>query len=322
MNLRLVLSTLFIILIFNSCDDKYPFVPNKNIHKIGDDFECSAVWGKNDTIYSLSPFKKTKVNADGEIVYDTIYHEEWKVSYFIEISDSCDYLLFIRSIKSGASIGALKEISLKDGSIYELLDSTENISSAHYFRDSKHIIYHSYGNPIGTNSGYFMYDKATGERKLLFEYNSTLDGIEIVNGFDIHPYKDELLIPVTYLDRCPKIITYNLNTHETSVLIDDPKAFPLLTLWLRYNSNGSKILYTSYPIGLLVGIAYGKGETGILELPSLSKRVLNLSIESGQYETFCANWSPDDSRIVFSSAPVDPNENFSGVPTLYVLNKF
>jgi hypothetical protein len=322
MSFQNLFSVIIVSFLLNSCKEKDDRSININIHEIGGYLQSAAVWGKNDTIYSIEPINTIKVDSKGDVVHLSTLHDENTAAYFIEISDSCEYLLFINSNWVGASSGTLKEISLKSGEVHMLLDSTENVSSAVYYRDTDHIIFYSFGKPVGMNPGYFMLHKHSGERQLLYAYISPLDLYETVNGFDLHPFKDELLIPITHEDRSPSILLYNFATQESRTIFNEPNFFPLLTLWLRYNSDGTKVLYTSYPIGLLSGYAFAEGECGIIDMNTLTKKRLDVNTSDYQSETFCANWSPDNKRIVFSSAPVSLSDGVSGPVKLYILNKF
>jgi Tol biopolymer transport system component len=308
------------ILIY-SCDDKNERHINIHIHEIGSNFQSAGVWSINDTIYSVEPINKIKVDNNGNLIHVSTLYNEHRPAYFIEISDSGDQLLFVISNFAGVSCGALKEYSLKNGTVCTLLDSSENVSSAIFYRDTKFLIYYTFGKPVGTNPGYFLLNIETGERTLLYEYYSPLGLYETLNGFDIHPIKDELLIPITFQDRSPSVLILNILTKKVEYVFNESNTFPQLCLWLRYNNNGTKILYTNYPVGLLAGRASGKGESGIIDLITHTKMTLDLNTSTRQSESFCANWSPDNTRIVFSSAPVDPYENFSGATKLYVLNQ-
>lgn len=65
-------------------------------------------------------------------------------------------------------------MDLSNYKLTELLDSTENVSSAVYLGKSDSIIvYHSLGKPEGINAGYYKMNINTGERELILNHYST-----------------------------------------------------------------------------------------------------------------------------------------------------
>lgn len=279
----------------------------------------SAIWLNNNTIYCVNPFQYREINDDFSVKRDSII-EKFQGKYFIESSPSENKILYVQTRFGDLSEGALREYDIKTGNITEILDSTYNISSAVYYRNDDSIIYYTYGKPFYNNPGYFLYKRSNGESTQILEYLAQLEGpeAEMVNGFDIHPTKNILLIPAVRRAKSPLIIQYNIDTHVMDTLdIDFDFSFNRICLWLRYNKAGDKVLYSCYPENAGTNTTNDDSEIGIIDLATLQKRILdvNTSESTCRSVNVFPNWSPDEKNIVYGSGRL----TFDGGKGLYHL---
>ncbi len=299
----------FSVIVNNSCtksDEPKRFKINENIVTLlyedmyGIMNVHSSYWFDNNRVYTSYMLGYYQLNSDLKIVEVSIDELHYSNLIVSALSNGNTYL-FMKSYYDGS--GGLGEYNTNSNSIEVLIDSTENISSAVHYRTTDQIIYYSYGNPMGVNPGYYLFNKVTHEKTLLLEYISDMGRTEFINGFDVHPTEDIIIIPVVKMGKSPLVIEYNFNT-QTSDTLEVNFDFPAC-LWLRYNKTGDKILYSNYPWGA-VGNTKEGSEVGIIDRKTLTKQVLDVNTDdrTGLSVNIFPNWSPDEKHIIYSSAPV------------------
>lgn len=286
-----------------------------------------AIWPVADHLISVKPIADFTINENYQVVNEMIFedfHDPHFIGFqsrFIRESLIQGKYLLVKSIYSDVSVGSLVNFNSENNSFQTILDSTYNVSSACYYRDTNNIIYYSYGKPEGTNPGYYLYNKKNASKQLLLEYISEIGPSEYLNGFDIHPTKDILIIPVVRRGKTPLIIEYNFakNTFDTLHLTFD-LSLNRICLWLRYNKTGEKILYSCYPRHAGTTTTNDDSEIGIIDMNTLTKIILdvNTSISTGRSVSICPNWSPDEKHIIYSSGPLS-KDGARGLYRLYIL---
>lgn len=324
---RLVL--LFILTIaIGSCrktsDQESTTIINPNVELIIQDISgrivnspC-AVWGSGNNIYTVYPICFCHLTSEYKV--DSLTVLKSNGNRFLELSHDEKTLLIVETAYSDVSCGKLIEFEVETKSRTVILDSSWNISSALYYRDDQHIIFYSYGNPIGNNAGYFLYDKNTNQCQQLFQYFTPARLSEYVNGFDIHPSLPVLLIPLVRFNKSPYILEYNFEQHVLDSLpVTFDLSFNRICLWLRYNKTGKRILYSCYPEYAGGYITNDDSEIGIINRTDLSKQILNVNtIPNGRSVNICPDWSPDESAIVYSSAKLFQSGD-RGLYSIYIL---
>lgn len=324
----LLLSCLF------SCDDttvKSNCDINPNIVKldIPSTNNFVAVWHGND-IYSVTPPYYFKINDS----YEVTEVRELPIPFgnwtYIEINEAGTKLLLVKSTYRDISSGFLYEFDIQSEQLILLKDSTHNVSTAVYWHgDDNRIIYYKYGDPVGTEPGYYIYNKLTNEDTLLLSYISPGGPAELINGFDLHPNNDRLLIPLcqsTLLDaKPPKLGIYTFGSNKIDTLsLEFDFSFIRIGIWVRYNNDGSKILYCVYPKGAYTETTNDNSEVGIIEYPSLKKNILNVNTNT---RAFCEsvqlapNWNQDFQSIIYGSGMLFL-EGAIGRRELFILKQF
>lgn len=308
----------------NDDDNLYKYVINKNIQTVATRNQYGEVnlncgtWLPDDKIYSIGPLCYYEIDKDFQVIKDTIIKLSAGGFYIESFGNK---ILYVQTIYGDVSCGSLLEFSNDNYSIKKILDSSYSVSSAIYYRDTNQIIYYSYGKPLGMHPGYYYLNLKTGESRFLLEYVSDLGPSEFINGFDIHPAKDIILIPVVKRGKSPVIVEYNfeLNTFDT-LHVDFDFSFNRTCLWLRYNQSGEKILYSCYPRHAGSSTTNDDSEVGIIYVNSLSKRVLDVNTNriNGRSVNVCPNWSPDEKHIIYGSGPLTL-EGARGIYYLYIL---
>jgi len=299
-----------------------------------------GVCSNDNNIYMVGGFRKVNIDNNFNVLQDSTYY--WRGHYknftqeqydslvlnacfpgmAMNISENSQNILFIRSQYVDVSIGAMCEFNVNEPKGHYLLDTSYNIGHAQYFRDDNHIIYYSYGKPYGTNAGYFLFDKTSGKSELIFSHISELAEKETINGFDIHPTQNKLLIPVVYASKSPMILEYNMDSHKTDTLnaAFDSQNGQRICLWLNYDKTGNQVLYCLYPRAVLSDYGFIDTEIGILDRANLSKRILDVNTEAGgKSVSIFSSWSPDDKHVLFSSAPLSLHHHSIGAYSLYIL---
>ncbi len=322
--------------IFNNCD-KEPVGPDNNgiseniTRLIGskDKFyggsSFMGVW-YNNQIFSTGPVQEWQLDNHHDVIRDSILILLRFYSY-ISCDENGSKLLLVRTNYGDASAGGLLEYDLKSGHLELLIDSTLHVSSAVYWHgDDSKIVYYRYGNPVGTDPGYYLFDKISGKDSLLFSYISPVGPSEMLNGFDLHPNNNKLLIPAIQAtpltSRPPKLFEYDLETGLKDTLNVSFSDSPFnIGLWLRYNNDGSQILYCNFPSGAYTYTTNSNSEVGIITRSSLQKRVLDVNTNpNGRKESvqLAPNWSPDNKHIVYGSGRLS-REDARGLYYLYIL---
>ncbi|MEP0971274.1 MAG: hypothetical protein ABJH91_05230, partial [Balneola sp.] len=209
-----------------------------------------------------------------------------------------------------------------------LRDSTYNISTAVYFHeDDSKLVYYSYGNENGLEAGYYLHDKTTtNSDNLLLAHRAEIGPSETLNGFDLSPDNTKLLYPnirASFTDgpQTPQIIEYDLQTQQADTFkVPFDLSFIRIGLWLRYSPDGSRILYCQFPLNPF-GTANDDSEIGIIELPSRTKRILDVNTNpSGTQRSVqvAPTWSPDGQHIIYGSGELVPRGS-AAFYSLYLL---
>jgi len=228
------------------------------------------------------------------------------------VNGSGDRLLYIGSMSPDYSIGNLYELDLSTNS-RQILDSSGSLSDAIYFPGSDSIVYYSYGSYSASNTnpqdaGYYLFDPASGNRKLLLQYISDLGPHEAINGFDVSTDGKKLLIAVARKNKEPLIVEYDFAANRSDTLgieFDSTDLGIRPALWLRYNRDATKILYCNYPLGAISSTGYpgNFSEIGIIDRKALTK----VKLKTNPVNVFVGislfpAWSPDEKMIVYGNA--------------------
>ncbi len=289
-----------------------------------------GVWSGNN-IYTIDQLARFIIDNNYSAVDDTIlldigiYEKHWT---YIDANTSGTEILLVDSRYGDVSSGALYEYKVQTSELNLIIAKTENVSSARYFPgDDNKIIYYKYGDSTYAGAGYHLYNKLLNRDSLLFSYLSLARQSEMLNGFDVHPDGNKLLIPISMSTqtnwRLPKLGIILLNEQRIDTLnvnfeLDGPRT----GLWVRYNHDASKILYCCFPHGSYTSTTNGSSEVGIIETATLLKTILdvNTNDEGPSSVQLAPNWSPDENAIVFGSGQVF-YDGVAGRRHLYILTK-
>ncbi len=284
----------------------------------------TAVWSKSG-IFATNPPRQYNIDSSFKITTDSVLPLPLPFMpglgvIAMRIDPEAKHLLCILTPWPDVSLGRLEEVSLSNLTTTLLLSDT-NISSAVYLSDDS-IIYYTYGSITDSNhnrsdAGYYLFIKSTGQKQLLLHHLSNLGPGEVLNGFDISPDHSKIIVPSVGWNRAPIVFEFNLKTHEQDTLpIPFNTSNDRWCLYLRYNHDGSKILYSSYPIQAIEGVPNDGSEVGIIDRATLQKHVLNTNPYPDASTVICLfpDWSPDERSIVYGSAVVvsEPAGQVSG----------
>jgi hypothetical protein len=269
--------------------------------------QCSAWIGNK--LYAGPPLavlnlaKNAKLPTTGSVLVDSN-------AVFVSANPRTNKLLFVASKYAQVSLGSLYEYDINQKSL-RCLDSSGMVSSALYSPDDEDVYLYSYGsydqtnNPAPMDAGYYRVELSSGKRQLVQAWISEIGPSEGVNGFDIHPNGKQLLIPLIFKNRAPLITTTSLESGDCDTL---PIAFSekRICLWLRYDSVGSRILYSNFPPNV---VSYGTtnvpSEVGIIHTIDHRKEVIPIVPESSTpWVSLFPAWSSDGRYISFAASPI------------------
>ncbi len=274
-----------------------------------------ALWIGN-LIYCAAPqtgpnqFFELDSNLD--TIRDVMLGAPWFGSLCLNADSSSSYLL-----SKIVFWGDLQEYGIQTGSlnVINAVDEGSNpitgVSNAVYYRGGDDtIIFYAYGNwsdttPNPPNAGYYLLDRNTGKSSMILHYISDLGENEMMNGFDVSPDGKTLLIGSTSSSRPPLVIEYNLSQQifDTIPVVFDSLAMYDPGLWVRYSHDGTKILYSNYPLGTFDESVGYPGEIGIIDRATGARRALETNpTTEGMWVGVFPEWSPDDTKIVYSCA--------------------
>lgn len=203
---------------------------------------------------------------------------------------------------------SLYEFDILSEQLTLLKDSSHIVSSAVYFhKNDNKIIYYKYGDPLGIEPGYYLYDKFLDQDILLFSYISPSGPTELVNGLDFHPNNDRILIPIcrsTLLEAItPMLGEFSFGSNRIDTLsIEFDLSLVRIGVWGRYNQDGTQILYCVYPKGANTETTNDNSEVGIIDYLFLEKKILDVNTNpNGKSVQIAPNWNNDFQSIVFGS---------------------
>lgn len=282
-------------------------VGNTGEQVIGD-YPC-AVW-KNNRIYAAEPLKYFDLDSSYQPLRDsTVYPLKGGVRYMFE-NKSGTKILTVESPYRDVSLGTLHEYDTQKDSSEAVIVDDSNISSAEYYGNDS-ILYYTYGSYSAANldppdAGYYFFNRRTGSKTQILHFISELGPEEMINGFDISPDGKTLLIASTG-NRAPIIIEYDLASHVLDTLdVRFAPSYDRWALWVRYNHDGTKILYGNYPLGSFSqdGVE-DTSEIGIIDLTTNSKTILSTNpTTEGTWINVFPEWSPDETAILYGSAAI------------------
>ena len=277
------------------------------------------IWNSSNVIYTVYPFGSCHLTS--ELKPQTYSLLEYNGNRFVENSPDEKKLLMIKASSSTLSFGSLFEYNIETNEKTVILDSSYNVSSAKYYRDNHQIIYYSYGCPIGTNPGYYLYSLVSRNKQLLLSYFPPAGISEYLNGFDIHPSDPILIIPIVSLNKTPRIIEYNFESGTIDTLkVNFDLSFQRICLWLRYNRAGDRILYSNFPRHAGGDAPNDDSEVGIIDRKTLLKKILDVNpVKDGRSISLCPHWSPDERNIIYSNAKLIGEDGGKGLYYIYIL---
>jgi len=300
------------------------------------DEKYNNIYGKvaiirNGNIYSIPNLNRTTIDQNNTVLEyknlkKKLNNDNW---LYINGNEDGSKLLLVRSRFSDVCAGSLYEFNSQTEEYTKLLDSTNYISSAKYLNgDDTKLIFYKYGNLNNQGSGYYSLDLLTKKEELLYSYVSKPSLAEMVNAFDIHPSNKKLLICLTQGSRFeikpPILGVYDITNKKLDTLnVSFDETNRRSSLWLKYNSKGTKILYSYFPRGAYSYTTNGTSEAGIIEINTLQKNILDLNTGRNNQEgsvQISVEWDKTEERIIFCSAPVSV-EGALGTSKLYILKQ-
>lgn len=334
-------STIIIILLIAGLSCSSPTGPEKrevnpNIIEIkySDPLQVTnyfmGVW-RNNKVFSVVPLIIFTLDNDCKALSNTKSKATgmpgrayWR---YMEANEAGTKLLLVNSEYSDVCSGSLYEYDVTAEEIKLLKDESNSVSSAKYLHgnDTK-LIYYKYGDLYNNGAGYYLFDKATNKDSLIFTYHSAVGRGERLNCFDIHPNNKKLLLGlntcVGFNSSPPLLCEYDFQKQKIDTLnIKFVLSRTRTGLWVRYNGDATKVLYSCFPTGIYTDTVSDESEVGIIELPSLQKKVLDINTNSNKnYGSvqLAPNWSPNYDKIVFGSGQVLP-DGAVGTRKLFIL---
>lgn len=285
------------------------------------------VWSGN-TIYSATPIRYRVLGQNRSLLIDSVPFSSLPLNvdsllywyYAIRLNSSDSKLLGVHSTELASSDGALDEFDLRTWERTELVNESMHVSHAVYGNGDS-IFFFSKGelvDGVRYGSGYYLYQKNTGEVSLLLEHHNR-DGLKpsAIAGFDYCPSRNVLLIP-TATQGQPILEEYNLSTGEHDTLKID---FEYDTRWdisVRYDHRGERLLYSRNERSVMAGVGWAPSDVGIITIASQTKQELHPEpYHTARNVIFFPDWSPDEKSIVFSHAVVmtEPPGHVGGFQT-------
>ncbi|MEX1160069.1 MAG: hypothetical protein WEA79_04400 [Balneolaceae bacterium] len=322
-------------------DERYSM--NPNIVKIKDCCNQSRIYygevfyghQKEDRIYySGAGLGYLEMENTVEVAMDSVIPFETyrpllggKTFTYQSAVNSSEHSLIVRSGYSHKSIGRLYEYDPVQNLFSLVKDSAYHVSSAVYWHGEENkLVYYSYGNDQGLQAGYYLHDKITGADSLLLGHLSSYGSEEMLNGFDLSPDNQKLLIPNVRVEGyellTPQIIEYTLATQQADTFDTEfDISFARIGLWLRYSPDGGRILYCNYPWGAVGSNTNDDSEMGIIELPSRHKRILDTNTNEAYTKRsiqLAPTWSANGQHIIYPSGSLH-NRGQKGTYSLYIL---
>jgi len=306
---------------------------------IGEPVTGNIIYGhfknSNQIIYIGELFGVLDIGPSFTVENDSIFPpvnqvQGVKATYMSDITSSNSFLVTLSSF-SDVSTGRLYEYNIELNQFSLLKDSLFNISTAVYWpgKDTR-LVYYSYGNEDGLEAGYYLHDKIADTDSLLLAHRSEIGPSEMLNGFDLSPDGTKLLYPNIRASfsnpdapQTPQIIEYNLNTQQADTFATKfDLSFVRIGLWLRYSPSGDRILYCNFPLGSFERVTNDDSEVGIIELPSRTRRVLDVNTNpEGERRSvqLAPTWSPEGEYIIYSSGALFLSSGNKGDYSLYLL---
>ena len=285
-----------------------------NVIQISEEFD--AAWSGNQ-IYCAGEYASVDTNVIIELdsnlnaIQSTMIPPPSFGSICLNVDSSQSHLLST----FGTINSTIQEYEIKTGKrtvfspVDESSDTIPLVSNAVYFKGGDDtIIFYAYGSysdstqdPV--NAGYYLWDRKTNKSRLILHYISDMGTKEMQNGFDVSPDGKKLLIASTSNFRPPLFIEYSIETqlYDTLPVIWDTTIVNP-ALWVRYNHDGTEILYNNYPFNSFAQYDVGApSEIGIVDHLTGRRTPLHVNPTSeGQWVGILPSWSPDDKHLVYS----------------------
>lgn len=211
----------------------------------------------------------------------------------------------------------LVERDLKTSERQILVDSS-HITCARYFPGSNDIVYYTFGGREH-GAGYYYFDRASGNTRLLVSHMVGSPETEIVNGFDISHDRKKLLIPGVQRGKNVILVEYDLETKVADTLLNyKPESEMKRSLWVQYSNDDSLILYSLSYFTLAPSPIGDQSEVGILDKSRRMKRIINVAPDNEL--AYCIpypRWSPDNKSICYGAGSIPPNL-FDSINPFYI----
>ncbi len=184
---------------------------------------------KDHRIYSANPLRYYDFDDSFKLIRDSVLlfdHSNTGLGPVIDgilsMSFNKDKTQILTIRHNGNKSGGLQILDIASLLVTELLDTSNNISTARYLSDDS-IVYYSYGsystsNPNPPDAGYYLFVQSNKTKKLLFQHVSEIGPRELRNGFDVHPDHTRLIIASVRYNMSPIVFEYNIQTKEQDTL--------------------------------------------------------------------------------------------------------
>jgi hypothetical protein len=290
----------------------YNFYRDTNLIKIQQPF-ISGLWHLDTLIVSplLTRFRLSpslQLTQLGEM-------SNVPMIYSLDYSPTTNKLLAVKSSYLDVSFGVLLEIDTKTGDTVQL-DTLSSVSRAVYDPNDPNVIfYYTYGsyvkgeNEHPSNAGYYRWNRVSGERSLLLQHISDFGPEEGLNGFDVHPNGNRILLPVTSVGKAPIALEYDLSSGlQDTIDLDFDITHGKYCLWLAYDHEGSRFVYSNFPTGVLwEGRAETSSDIGIYSFIDQAVQRLNIIPDTffRDYVILFPEFVPNRNALSFSASRVE-----------------